>query len=300
MALSCFLMPAYAQWTKHVIDQNLGRPLQVFAADIDNDNPHDLDVIATSSLADDVVWYEAPFWTKHFIDQNLDNASGVYVIDMDDDDDLDVVATGYLADDVVWYEAPFWTKHFIDQDLDGAQGIYVADMDNDNDLDVVATARNASDVVWYEAPFWTKHFIDQDFYDAYDVFVANIDGDNDLDVVVCGLYADDVVWYESSLGVEENITLHQPAVNLLQPFPNPFSDRAEIRYQIPDNSNASLNIYSTTGSLIKQYDNTTLRQSDHFIWDGRNNSGERVPAGVYFVELTAEQYTQMRKLLLVR
>jgi hypothetical protein len=191
-----------------------------------------------------------------------------------------------------------WIEHVIDPYLLGAYGVYVADMDNDNGLDVVATARTANDVVWYEAPFWTKHYIDQDFCDAYGVFVANIDGDNDLDVIATGLYADDVVWYESSLEIDEEITSDQTdVISFLQPFPNPFNERTEIRYQTGNSSKASLKIYDVSGRWVRQWDNMTIRQSDHIIWDGTDNLGIKVPTGIYFVELTVEQ---MRKLLLVK
>jgi hypothetical protein len=265
------------------------------------DNDDTLDVVATACNANEVVWYEAPSWTKHFIDHNLNGAYDVYVADMDGDNNLDVVATGATADDVVWYEAPFWTKHFIDPDLDGAACVYVADMDDDNDLDVVATGATADDVVWYEAPFWTKHFIDPDLDGAYSVFVADMDDDNDLDVVAGGYNADNIVWYENPLGIEEEIASNQPnVIGLSQPFPNPFSEKTDIRYQIPDNSIVSLKIYDATGRLVKQWDNTTIQQSGHVIWDGRNNFGKRVPTGVYFLKLSTEQFSTTKQLLLVK
>jgi hypothetical protein len=286
-------------WTKHPIDENLDYACGVYVADMDNDN--DLDVIATGYNTDDVVWYEAPVWTKHIIDENLASAYGVYVADMDNDNDLDVIATAPSADDVVWYEAPTWIKHPIDENLDYACGVYVADMDNDNDLDVVAVGYSADDVVWYEAPTWTKHPIDESLVDANGVYVADMDNDNDLDVVATGYSADDVVWYESSVRIEEETAVNQTSViSLIQPFPNPFKEITDIRYQIGDISKTNLKIYDATGKLIRQWDNATIQQSNHVIWDGKNNRGERVSVGVYFVGLTTNQNKQIRKLLMVK
>ncbi|MCK4233581.1 T9SS type A sorting domain-containing protein, partial [candidate division WOR-3 bacterium] len=141
--------------------------------------------------------------------------------------------------------------------------------------------------------------------------VADMDDDNDLDVVATGWFADDVVWYENASAVEEEQGSNQPAViNLAQPFPNPFSKKTNIRYQITahpasqseagDNSKARLKIYNATGRLVRQWDDATIRLSDHVIWDGTDNSGEKVSTGIYFVELTTTQNKQMRKLLIIR
>ena len=97
--------PAYGQWTKHIIDENLSTASGLYVADMDGDDT--LDVVASGYAAGDVVWYEAPSWTKHVIDANLYSARHVYVADMDGDNDLDVVAVGYAAGDVVWYESTF-------------------------------------------------------------------------------------------------------------------------------------------------------------------------------------------------
>ena len=238
-------------------------------------------------------------------------AFGLHVADMDDDNDLDVVATAVDGNAVFWYENSSWIRHTIDGSLSGACDVYVADMDDDDTLDVIATGWYADNVIWYEAPSWTKHFIDQTQPGARGVYVADMDDDNDLDVVATGWFADDVVWYENALAVEEEQGSNQPAViNLAQPFPNPFSKKTNIRYQITahpasqreagDNSKARLRIYNATGRLVRQWDDATIRLSDHVIWDGTDNSGEKVSTGIYFVELTTTQNKQMRKLLIVR
>jgi hypothetical protein len=93
-------------WTKHTIDDNLRGAGSVYVHDMDADG--NADVVATSWLADDVVWYEAPdnpagVWAKHTIDADLDYAHMVCVDDIDGDDNPDVVACARYANAVVWY-----------------------------------------------------------------------------------------------------------------------------------------------------------------------------------------------------
>jgi hypothetical protein len=206
--------PIIGAWTEHEIDTSLDGAHGVHVYDIDSDgNP---DIIATGTLADDVVWYEAPddpvtgTWTTHFIDVSFDGAWGIHVSDIDSDGNPDVVATGFNVDDVVWYEAPDdpcvdWAagaKHYIDASLDGAGGVYVYDIDADGNPDVVAAGYSADDVVWYEAPDnpcvdWlagAKHYIHASIDGAREVYVHDIDADGNPDVVACS--SDNVVWYK--------------------------------------------------------------------------------------------------------
>ena len=198
-----------------------------------------------------------------------------------------------------------WTTHFIDQDLDAAYAVFVADMDNDNDLDVIATGYDADDVVWYEAPSWTKHFIDQILDGAAGVYVADMDDDNNLDVIATGYDADAVVWYESSVGVEEETALNQPSViSLAQPFPNPFSQNTVIEYELLNAAPITLKIYNISGQLVRTLINTQQTQGHKTVtWNGRDNAGERVSPGVYFLKFTmgdTDLYNATRKLLVTR
>jgi hypothetical protein len=139
------------QWPSHPI-ADLTNAGGVDCADLNDDG--EMDVVATSTSMDMVVWYEGPGpapWPLSIIDQNLDRALFVCIEDINGDDALDVVATGYSADMVVWYEAPGWTHRTIDPNLNTANGLDIADMDDDGDLDVVAAGWTAgSEVAWYE------------------------------------------------------------------------------------------------------------------------------------------------------
>ena len=95
------------QFTKQIIDGALWGALGVHAADINNDGH--LDVLGTSDVADDVVWYSnsggLPItWQKSTIDANCNGAWPVYAFDLDSDGDMDVIAAAFASNAIYWYE----------------------------------------------------------------------------------------------------------------------------------------------------------------------------------------------------
>ena len=83
-------------------------------------------------------------------------------------------------------------------------------------------------------------------------------------------------------------------------YPNPFNPATKIRYKtgLTDASN-TLMIFDVHGKLIRQWQiNTTGGGEFVQQWDGRNQSGEEVASGVYFVALrTGQIYGSVQKIL---
>ena len=76
------------------------------AADLDGDG--DADVVATSFLLDEVLWFEnlgaGTFGAAAVIADDLDGATAIELVDLDGDGDLDVAAASLTGDRIVWYE----------------------------------------------------------------------------------------------------------------------------------------------------------------------------------------------------
>jgi len=103
-----------------------------------------------------------------------------------------------------------------------------------------------------------------------------------------------------------------------QIHPNPFIQKTIISFMIPDiednisdvvGQNAtlirgrlSLRIYDATGRLVKSFNRTTpdASPSIQIVWDGSDDFGHQLPAGVYFVQFEAEDYKQTEKVILLR
>lgn len=75
--------------------------------------------------------------------------------------------------------------------------------------------------------------------------------------------------------------------SLLQSSPNPFRVQTTIRYIVEKPATYSLYIYNILGQRVRTLveskpHNTSVQQ---FAWNGKNNTGKRVAAGVYFYQL---------------
>ena len=82
----------------------------------------------------------------------------------------------------------------------------------------------------------------------------------------------------------------------MQNFPNPFNPCTTIRYQIPEPGFVSLKIYNLLGKEI-----TTLvhekRASGEYIVEC---NGKDVPSGMYPYQLKAGDFTETKKMLLLK
>lgn len=96
---------------------------------------------------------------------------------------------------------------------------------------------------------------------------------------------------------EEAPTLPQ-SFELMQNYPNPFSDETNIPYKLNEESNASVTIYNILGQEVKSFRVVGQRAGIHGItWDGRDDFGKKVSKGVYFYQLLARGETQVKKMI---
>ena len=91
---------------------------------------------------------------------------------------------------------------------------------------------------------------------------------------------------------------------LAQNFPNPFNPETWMPFQLSESSAASIQIYSTSGQLVRTLDlglmpaGFYMTQSSAAYWDGRNSTGEHVASGVYFYTLKTDNFAATRKMLI--
>ncbi len=105
--------------------------------------------------------------------------------------------------------------------------------------------------------------------------------------------------------ISQNEYMDSPAVaetnSLRQNSPNPFNSRTLISYNLPSDSRVTLTVYNTMGqkvkTLVDEYQTAGERQ---VIWDGGNESNDKVASGVYFYRLTAEGLTASKRMVYLR
>jgi len=87
---------------------------------------------------------------------------------------------------------------------------------------------------------------------------------------------------------------------LEQNYPNPFNSSTIISYRLPQAGKVAITIYDIVGNQVK----TLLRGHQnhgihHITWDGKNDLGRKVCSGVYFYKLETENFTQVKKMILL-
>lgn len=98
----------------------------------------------------------------------------------------------------------------------------------------------------------------------------------------------------------------QPAATLVlgPAVPNPFVSKTAITYYLsnaPSSELPVLMIHDATGRLVRTLDAVAASSGPHTIsWDGADESGRRVEAGVYLISLSIGDAFEARPVLLVR
>lgn len=85
---------------------------------------------------------------------------------------------------------------------------------------------------------------------------------------------------------------------LEQNYPNPFSSKTAISYNLDKKSDVKVTIYDVLGRVVRNFSIGYQAAGVHgIIWDGRDMLGKRVATGVYFYRLQARGRSEVRKML---
>jgi len=120
-----------------------------------------------------------------------------------------------------------------------------------------------------------------------------------------------VITYHSvrTVTVEQTpLTSKLEEFTVLPAYPNPFNPSTTITYFIPSvvmsgskQSPTDIAIYDITGKLITTLFNGEQTQGWHSIkWNGTNQFGGKVPAGIYLSKITSNEQTKTAKLMLLK
>lgn len=89
-------------------------------------------------------------------------------------------------------------------------------------------------------------------------------------------------------------------ISIAQNSPNPFSDQTTFTYSISYSEEISLKIFNHLGQRIRSLiDNEKkIPGEHHFIWDGRNENGHKLPQGIYYYKFQTEKGSLINKMVL--
>ncbi len=310
------------------IFEELGHGPFVFS-DIDNDL--DQDAFIRSSV-DGVRFYRndgdinAPVWT--LVAEQFDSIAvglhgrGLAFIDIDGDDDLDAFVNGSSTGEFLFYrndgtaETPNFG--FVSNAFDSINRFHsfsFGDVDNDKDFDLLIGKREGK-LDFYRnigtpesANFINQPaFLDTVFLDTVDVgndatvSIVDIDADGKLDLFVGEEDGGLNFWSKPFEVSVKNSEAELPtSFSLSQNFPNPFNPETTIEFYLERPQLTTLKVFSTTGQLVRLLIQDKLASGRHAInFDGRNESGQTLPSGVYFYVLESPETQLTRKMILIR
>jgi len=93
---------------------------------------------------------------------------------------------------------------------------------------------------------------------------------------------------------------------LYQNYPNPFNPDTWVPYQLNFPTEVVIHIYAQSGQLIRTLHlghkerGIYLEKSQAGHWDGRNEAGEQVASGIYFYQLGAGDFSQIRRMTVLK
>jgi hypothetical protein len=86
--------------------------------------------------------------------------------------------------------------------------------------------------------------------------------------------------------------------NLEQNYPNPFNPSTTIKFSIPERSGVTLTVYDVLGNEVSLLLDKELETGTHSV--DFNSSDYNLSSGVYFYTLKSNDYTQTKKLILMK
>jgi hypothetical protein len=88
---------------------------------------------------------------------------------------------------------------------------------------------------------------------------------------------------------------------LHQNVPNPFNPTTAIRFDLPEASHVTLQVFSVKGELVTTLVSETMTAGAKEVrWNGTDRQGRSVSSGVYFYRIETTGLTQTRKMVLLR
>ncbi len=229
---------------------------------------------------------------------------------------------------------------FLARTINAISSPLVLDVDNDGTLEIVARGGSllfgkperilAWELDGTETPGWPLYtFADPSrvLYSPFTPVAGDFDSDGLLELYISSsdnlVYAwdlptvasDSAIAWGTFLGNKRNTGIlpslarpqspPTPALptnfRLGQNYPNPFNQSTSIEVDVTADAFVSLEILNLLGQKIAVIVNRLVAAGFHrFDWDGRDQRGREVASGVYFYRLRIGDYTETRRMVLLR
>jgi hypothetical protein len=99
----------------------------------------------------------------------------------------------------------------------------------------------------------------------------------------------------------ENLANLPDKYYLEQNCPNPFNPITTIKYGLSQNANVLIKVYNMRGQEVTTLVDASQNAGNHSItWDGKTDTGDQVSSGIYIYHLSTTDFTQTRKMVMLK
>lgn len=106
-----------------------------------------------------------------------------------------------------------------------------------------------------------------------------------------------ILYVYSDTGVDEDYNA-SPAHNKLNLYPNPFRQATTIEFELAKAGAACISVYNLKGQKVREICSDTLERGQHLLtWDGKDGHGRSTKAGIYFIRLSTQGKSVVRKVI---
>jgi hypothetical protein len=230
---------------------------------------------------------------------NVDNSGDIIVVFRSDDSSSDIhtkLVKFSGAGNIIWSRSDFSYANPTDIMLDGTGNIYFSaykgDLNEHNTYSIQKYSASG-DLVWLNRNTGLFNFN----FVPYGICL-----DNDSNVIATGETDD---WHPSNyltiklnqpIGIQPITTEIPNHFSLSQNYPNPFNPSTKIKFAIPKSSFTKLTIYDVLGRQVRSLVNEELKPG---IYEAEFNASD-IPSGVYFYRITAVEFSETRKMILIK
>jgi hypothetical protein len=88
---------------------------------------------------------------------------------------------------------------------------------------------------------------------------------------------------------------------LMQNFPNPFNPETTVKYNLAETADVHLQIYNIVGQVVRTLVADRQAAGRYQVrWDGMDDRGAAVSSGIYFYQITAGKFQDVKRLMLLK
>jgi len=308
----------------HLVQEGLLLPPQIeFAGDVPNDQGRQMRLVWNPGVPGDWGYFEffsiwrqvneAPMILWDFIDvvpwHGMESYSAV-VPTLGDSTDMGIYwstfrVTGHTENPNEFYDSAPVSGYSIDnlhpgapggvQAFTGGEGILLTwDSSMDEDFGYHRIYRHNTDSGDPAIEFTTidTFYVDDVAEGNYEYWITAVDmngNESDPSIIVTVTLAID-----NGLAVPMEFALQQN-------YPNPFNPSTQIQYALPTDANVTIAIYDLVGRQIRTLVNEQVTAGFHStLWNATNEMGSPVSAGVYIYTITANDFRDVKKMILLK